>query len=94
MSREHTLGPLRRNPESARIGLTEVRGPYYSSYGPAYLDDLLTVFAPFVDWVKLPGPAVLPARRRIGAQLPGRDPQTRGQGKRRRRRRVGTDART
>lgn len=59
MTDKHTLAPLRRNPESARQGLTEIRGPYYSSYGPDYLDDMLSVLAPFADWVKLPGPAVL-----------------------------------
>jgi phosphosulfolactate synthase (CoM biosynthesis protein A) len=56
---KHTLGPLRPNPRTDGAGVTEIRGPYYSSFGPAYLDDLLSVLAPFVDWVKLPGPAVL-----------------------------------
>lgn len=43
--------------------ITEVRGPYYSTIGPAYLDDLLTVAGPYVDWLKIPGPgiALLPA---------------------------------
>ncbi|MHB1538144.1 MAG: phosphosulfolactate synthase [Solirubrobacteraceae bacterium] len=59
MSGEHTLGSLRANPRGRDSGLTEIRGPYYSSFGPGYLDDLLGVFGKFVDWVKLPGPAVL-----------------------------------
>ena len=59
MDRPHALAALRRNPRSESGGLTEIRGPYYSTFGPAYLDDLLSVCAPFVDWVKLPGPAVL-----------------------------------
>lgn len=59
MSGEHTLGPLRPNPRVEGAGITEVRGPYYSSFGPAYLDDMLSVLSDFVDWVKLPGPAVL-----------------------------------
>ena len=59
MSAEHTLGSLRPNPRVDGAGITEMRGPYYSSFGPNYLDDLLDVFSPFVDWVKLPGPAVL-----------------------------------
>jgi phosphosulfolactate synthase (CoM biosynthesis protein A) len=56
---KHTLGALRPNARAEGAGVTEIRGPYYSSFGPAYLDDLLSVLAPFVDWVKLPGPAVL-----------------------------------
>jgi phosphosulfolactate synthase (CoM biosynthesis protein A) len=56
MSGEHALASLRPN---ARSGITEIRGPYYSSFGPGYLDDLLSVLGGFVDWVKLPGPAVL-----------------------------------
>lgn len=59
MSREHTLGALRPNPRVDGAGLTEIRGPYYDTFGPGHLDDLLGVFAQFVDWVKLPGPAVL-----------------------------------
>lgn len=59
MTDKHTLAALRRNPESSRRGLTEIRGPYYSSYGPDYLDDMLSVLSAFADWVKLPGPAVL-----------------------------------
>jgi len=40
------------------VGLTEVRGPYYSSFGPAYLDDLLRAAGAYVDWLKVPGPAL------------------------------------
>src|SRR5262249_13371254 len=54
-----TPGPLRPNQPVEGTGVTEIRGPYYSSFGPEYLDDLLSVLARFVDWVKLPGPAVL-----------------------------------
>lgn len=39
-------------------GVTEVRGPYYSTFGPAYLDDMLAATAPYVDWLKIPGPAI------------------------------------
>jgi phosphosulfolactate synthase (CoM biosynthesis protein A) len=43
--------------------ITEVRGPYYSTIGPAYLDDLFTAAGPYIDWLKIPGPgiALLPA---------------------------------
>ena len=59
MSNAHTLASLRPNPRGEDAGITEIRGPYYSSFGPSYLDDLLGAFAQFIDWVKLPGPAVL-----------------------------------
>jgi phosphosulfolactate synthase (CoM biosynthesis protein A) len=55
------LNDRSRKPRTSAI--TEVRGPYYSTIGPAYLDDLLTVAGPYVDWLKIPGPgiALLPA---------------------------------
>jgi phosphosulfolactate synthase (CoM biosynthesis protein A) len=56
---QHTLAGLRANPRHEGSGITEIRGPYYRTFGPDYLDDLLSAFAPFVDWLKLPGPAVL-----------------------------------
>ena len=59
MTGEHSLAWLRPNRREDGAGITEIRGPYYSSIGRAYLDDLLGTFAAFVDWVKLPGPAVL-----------------------------------
>jgi phosphosulfolactate synthase (CoM biosynthesis protein A) len=36
-------------------GLTEIRGPYYTSMGPEYLRDLLSAVAPHVDSFKFPG---------------------------------------
>ena len=59
MSSQHTLAHLRPNRSEANSGITEIRGPYYSSFGPDHLDDLLSAMSRFVDWVKLPGPAVL-----------------------------------
>jgi phosphosulfolactate synthase (CoM biosynthesis protein A) len=59
MSDEHTLSALRPNRRADGAGLTEIRGPYYHTFGPAFLDDLLGVAGEFVDWVKLPAPAVL-----------------------------------
>jgi phosphosulfolactate synthase (CoM biosynthesis protein A) len=52
---------LRRNDRAAKprdVGVTEVRGPYYSTFGPAHLDDMLVASAPYVDWLKVPGPAI------------------------------------
>ncbi len=58
---QHALPFLRRNhrePKPRSVALTEVRGPYYASIGPAYLDDLFTVAGPYIDWLKIPGPAI------------------------------------
>lgn len=57
---------LRLNDRHAKpraTSITEVRGPYYSSIGPVYLDDLFTVAGDYIDWLKIPGPgiALLPA---------------------------------
>ncbi|ASW54156.1 phosphosulfolactate synthase [Plantactinospora sp. KBS50] len=37
------------------VGLTEIRGPYYTSFGPAHLRDLLESVGPHVDSFKFPG---------------------------------------
>jgi phosphosulfolactate synthase (CoM biosynthesis protein A) len=37
------------------VGLTEIRGPYYTSFGPEYLRDLLESVGPHVDTFKFPG---------------------------------------
>ncbi|MGC5053352.1 phosphosulfolactate synthase [Micromonospora sp. DT48] len=37
------------------VGLTEVRGPYYTSYGPDHLRDLLESVGPHIDSFKFPG---------------------------------------
>src|SRR5262249_19039242 len=47
-----------RDPKPRSVALTEVRGPYYSSIGPAYLEDLFTVAGPYIDWLKIPGPGI------------------------------------
>lgn len=47
-----------RDPKPRTVALTEVRGPYYSTIGPAYLDDLLQVAGPYIDWLKIPGPGI------------------------------------
>lgn len=41
------------------VGLTEIRGPYYSSYGPQFLKDMFDVIGDYVDSFKFPG-AILP----------------------------------
>ncbi|WP_022883389.1 phosphosulfolactate synthase [Glaciibacter superstes] len=37
------------------VGLTEIRGPYYTSFGPDHLLDLLDSVGPHVDIFKFPG---------------------------------------
>lgn len=39
-------------------GITEVRGPYYTVAGPRYLEDLFEIGGPYIDWLKIPGPAI------------------------------------
>ncbi|MGH7689476.1 MAG: phosphosulfolactate synthase, partial [Gemmatimonadaceae bacterium] len=38
-----------------RVGLTEIRGPYYSPMGPRYLTDLLDTMGAYVDSLKFAG---------------------------------------
>ena len=38
-----------------QVGLTEIRGPYYSSFGPEHLRDLLDSVGEYVDSFKFPG---------------------------------------
>ena len=49
---------LRTNARSAKprhVGLTEIRGPYYSAMGPRYLADVLETMGPYVDALKFAG---------------------------------------
>ena len=48
--------PRAYRPEKPRrVGITEVRGPYYSTYGTRHLADVLDVAGPWVDGVKWAG---------------------------------------
>jgi phosphosulfolactate synthase (CoM biosynthesis protein A) len=38
-----------------KIGLTEIRGPYYSSYGQRHLADLLETVGAWIDGIKYAG---------------------------------------
>src|SRR5262249_42590355 len=38
-----------------RSGLTEIRGPYYTAYGPRHLADLLETVGAWIDGVKFAG---------------------------------------
>lgn len=44
-----------RSEKPRKIGLTEIRGPYYSAYGPRHLADVLETMGAWVDGVKYAG---------------------------------------
>jgi phosphosulfolactate synthase (CoM biosynthesis protein A) len=52
-----------RSSKPRRIGITEIRGPYYSAYGPRHLADILETVGPWVDGLKYAGGsfALMPA---------------------------------
>lgn len=54
-----------RPPKPRSVGLTEVRGPYYSTYGTRHLSDVLEVAGQWVDGVKWAGGsfALLPSEK-------------------------------
>lgn len=56
---ERAIPSLTLNPRAAKprdVGITEVRGQYYTVVGPRYLEDLLEVAGEWIDWIKVPGP--------------------------------------
>src|SRR5256885_7475647 len=52
-------------PKPRTRGLTEIRGPYYTPMGPAYLRDLFETFGSYVDSLKFAGGsfALMPEQR-------------------------------
>ncbi|WGR93955.1 phosphosulfolactate synthase [Bradyrhizobium sp. ISRA435] len=44
-----------RSSKPRKIGLTEIRGPYYSAYGPRHLADLLETVGFWIDGLKFAG---------------------------------------
>lgn len=44
-----------RPPKPRKVGITEIRGPYYSTFGTRHLADVLDVAGPWVDGVKWAG---------------------------------------
>src|SRR5437868_7554846 len=52
-----------RSAKPRRIGITEIRGPYYSAYGPRHLADILETVGTYVDGIKYAGGsfALMPA---------------------------------
>ena len=44
-----------RSTKPRKTGITEIRGPYYSAYGPRHLADLLETVGAWIDGVKYAG---------------------------------------
>jgi phosphosulfolactate synthase (CoM biosynthesis protein A) len=53
-----------RPPKPRTTGITEIRGPYYSSYGPRHLEDVFETMAAYIDSLKFAGGsfALMPRR--------------------------------
>src|SRR4051812_50027758 len=54
-----------RDGKPRAVGLTEIRGPYYTPLGPRYLQDLLETFGAAVDILKFAGGAFALLPRRV-----------------------------
>src|SRR5438045_5351851 len=57
-SADRAFAFLHTNPRQQKprcIGLTEIRGPYYTPMGQRYLQDLLETMGPYVDSLKFAG---------------------------------------
>ncbi len=44
-----------RSAKPRKIGITEIRGPYYSAYGRRHLEDIVETVGAWVDGVKYAG---------------------------------------
>lgn len=56
--KRHGFGFLRSNPRPAKprkLGVTEIRGPYYSAYGKRHLQDVLETMSYHIDGLKFAG---------------------------------------
>ncbi|KAI6125534.1 sulfonate biosynthesis enzyme [Pisolithus croceorrhizus] len=56
--KKHGFGFLRSNPRPAKprkLGVTEIRGPYYSAYGKRHLQDVLETMSHHIDGLKFAG---------------------------------------
>lgn len=67
-SEDTGLGFVRSNPVRAKprkLGMTEIRGPYYASYGARHLADVLETMGAHVDGLKFAGGsfALMPENR-------------------------------
>ena len=44
-----------RSPKPRSVGITEIRGPYYTPMSPRYLEDILETMSAYVDSLKFAG---------------------------------------
>jgi len=69
---ERAFAFLRTNQRPAKPrsrGITEIRGPYYTSMGPRYLEDLLEAMGSYVDSLKFAGGSFTLMPRKIVKEL-------------------------
>src|SRR4051812_19321929 len=52
-----------------RVGLTEIRGPYYTPMGPRYLEDILDTMGMYVDALKFAGGSFSLMPRQVIARI-------------------------
>jgi len=65
---ESGLGFIRSNPQREKprkLGMTEIRGPYYAAYGSRHLRDIMETMGSHVDGLKFAGGsfALMPEKR-------------------------------
>jgi len=69
---ERAFGFLRINQRSSkprRVGVTEIRGPYYTPMGTRYLQDILETMSPYIDSLKFAGGSFSLMPRRVVKEL-------------------------
>jgi phosphosulfolactate synthase (CoM biosynthesis protein A) len=54
-----------RPPKPRKVGVTEIRGPYYTPMGPRYLQDVLETMGPYIDSLKFAGGSFALMPRRV-----------------------------
>jgi phosphosulfolactate synthase (CoM biosynthesis protein A) len=54
-----------RPPKPRKVGVTEIRGPYYTPMGPRYLQDVLETMGPYIDGLKFAGGSFALMPRRV-----------------------------
>ncbi|MBI5548475.1 MAG: phosphosulfolactate synthase [Deltaproteobacteria bacterium] len=59
----------KRPPKKRSVGVTEIRGPYYSPMGKRYLQDVLETMGPYVDALKFAGGSFCLYSRRALTEL-------------------------
>jgi phosphosulfolactate synthase (CoM biosynthesis protein A) len=58
-----------RSTKPRRTGVTEIRGPYYSAYGPRHLADVMQTMGAYVDGVKYAGGSFALMSKNVVAEM-------------------------